>query len=186
MAAGEETRGTAEVRHSWGAYAALLGLYTTLAGGFLALYPRRGRRLPRSYRLRDLALCGVATHKLTRLATCERVTAPLRAPFVEHRPVGPGGPPGAGERARGTGLRRELGELLTCPYCAGPWVAGALLVGLAVAPRATRFVTGIFTAVAVADFLHRGFEATGQQRLALTEGERRRASITELSEGAPT
>jgi Protein of unknown function (DUF1360) len=35
----------------------------------------------------------------------------------------------------------------------GQWVATGILAGLAVAPRATRFVCSIFTAVAIGDFL---------------------------------
>jgi hypothetical protein len=96
-------------------------------------------------------LIGVATHKLSRLVTRERVTRPLRAPFTEVASA-----PGEKlkEKATGGGMRRALGQLLTCPYCADPWIAAGFLMGLTLRPRETRFTAGLFTSVAVADFLH--------------------------------
>jgi hypothetical protein len=115
--------------------------------GVLALAARR--RL--SLGVRDILLIGVATHKLARIATRDRPTAPLRAPFARYE-----APAGAGElkeRSRGEGARRAIGELVTCPYCAGPWIASALVAGMAVAPRVTRTLASLFTSVAVSDAL---------------------------------
>jgi hypothetical protein len=41
----------------------------------------------------------------------------------------------------------------------GPWVATALAYGFRKRPRVTRFVSGIFTVVAISDFLHYAFAA---------------------------
>jgi hypothetical protein len=46
-----------------------------------------------------------------------------------------------------------VGELLTCPMCLGQWVATALTLGLALAPRPTRLAMGTFAGIAGADFL---------------------------------
>src|SRR5436190_10850075 len=125
-----------------GGYLAMMGLYMAGMATFLGLYKRRGRRLPRSYSLLDLALAGVATHELTRTISRERVTAPLRAPCVEHRGTTITGD--VLEKPRGHGFRRAVGNLLTCPYCTGPWVAGTLVGGLVGAPGVTRFVIATF------------------------------------------
>lgn len=100
----------------------------------------------------DVALVGVATFKLSRLLAKQTVTMPLRAPFTDD-----GGPAGTGERAarpKGSGLRRSVGELLSCPFCMDVWVATAATMGLRVAPRMTRPVLHTFAAVGVADVLH--------------------------------
>jgi hypothetical protein len=137
-----------------GGYAALMGAYVALFGGIGAslLRSRRLRRLSPG----DVALVGVATHKLTRIVTRDWVTIPLRAPFTEY--VASAGSGEVDERARGTGLRRAVGDLLTCNYCTGPWVAGALVSSMAMAPRATRAVASMLAAVAVSDFLHEAYE----------------------------
>jgi hypothetical protein len=67
-------------------YAGLLGVFGAALVGVL----RTARRIdgsahteaPRT-RLGDLLLLGVATHKLARLLSKDRVTSPLRAPFTE-------------------------------------------------------------------------------------------------------
>src|SRR5262249_30882742 len=41
-------------------------------------------RLPRRFSLLDLALLGIATHKLSRIVAKDRITGILRAPFVSY------------------------------------------------------------------------------------------------------
>jgi hypothetical protein len=99
----------------------------------------------------------VATHKLTRIVTRERIAIPLRMPFARYQ-----GTDGAGlvkERPRGPGLRYAVGSLLTCQFCVGPWVAAALTGSLLFAPRATRLAASVFSAVAISDFLHQAYAA---------------------------
>ncbi|MBC7172433.1 MAG: DUF1360 domain-containing protein [Polyangiaceae bacterium] len=112
----------------------------------------------------DIALIGTATHKLTLILTRDRVTMPLRAPFTLQRDEGPGGH--REEQPERRGLRRALGELLTCQYCTAPWVATGLVAGHVVAPEATRVVTSVFSAVALSDVLNRAYgilRAKGEQ-----------------------
>ena len=132
-----------------GSYAVLLATYGTLVLGFLGLRHRRRRHPPS---LAQVALYGLATHKIARTLTRDRVTSPLRAPFVRYRRD-----PGKSElteKPRGRGLRRAVGQLLTCPYCTGPWIAAGLLAGETAAPSATRVVASIFAIVSAADLLH--------------------------------
>ncbi len=123
-------------------------------GGVGALLaPRhRDRRLTPG----ELALVGVATHKLTRIITRDWVTIPLRAPFT--RFVASSGSGEVDEESRGTGLRKAIGDLLTCNYCTGPWVAGALVASMSFAPKVTRTISSVFATVALSDFLHELYE----------------------------
>jgi len=131
-------------------YAALLATYGTLLVGFLGWRARTHARSPSPGRL---LLYAIATHKIARILTRDQVAAPLRAPFVRvERRAGRGE---VVERARGHGIRRAVGQLLTCPFCTGPWVAGTLLAGDAAAPQATRFVASVFAVVTGADLLTR-------------------------------
>jgi hypothetical protein len=63
------------------------------------------------------------------------------------------------ERARGRGLRRAVGDLLTCNWCIAPWVATLLEAGFVVRPRATRFLATVFSAVAMSDALQHLYNA---------------------------
>lgn len=80
------------------------------------------------------------------------MTSPLRAPFT--RFTGEvDGPAELREEVRGTGARKAIGELVECPFCLTPWVATSLF-GLHVAsPRSARFLSGIFVAATISDFL---------------------------------
>jgi uncharacterized protein DUF1360 len=85
------------------------------------------------------------------------VTAAVRAPLTEYE--GPGGQAEVSEKAEGTGLHRAVGELLTCPYCIGQWVATGLLAAYLWQPRLTRAVTTLFAVVTGADYLQQAWVA---------------------------
>jgi hypothetical protein len=131
-------------------YAALMGVYgVAVTAGAVALR-RKGRPLP-DVRLVDIALVGVATHKLARRVTKDSVTSFLRAPFTRYEGVS--GPAELQEGVRGSGLRKAVGELVTCPFCISQWVATSFTFGLLTAPRATRWTASVFASLALADFL---------------------------------
>jgi hypothetical protein len=129
--------------------AAIAGTYATAVA--LASFLARGRDLPEQLGPWDLAVLGLATHKVSRRISKDSVTSPFRAPFAEVR--GPEGPGEVKQRVRGSGFRRAVGELITCPFCVGQWVATGFVFGLVFAPRATRLGAGLFATAAVADFL---------------------------------
>ncbi len=137
-------------------YAGLLFVYNAALIAGLQAAGKAGYELPEKINYGDLILLGAATHKLSRIITKDRVTSPLRAPFTEY--IEPAGESEVKEKVRGRGLQRAIGDLLICPWCMNPWVAGALALGFVFKPRATRLLAGIFTAVTIADFLH---EASG-------------------------
>jgi hypothetical protein len=102
----------------------------------------------------DFALLAAATFKAARTLTHDRVTAPIRAPFVEgeadandERPVHEGG------------LQQAMGELVTCTRCVGTWAAAGLAATQILAPRFGRLLTWSLGAAAANDFLQAGFSA---------------------------
>jgi hypothetical protein len=50
-------------------------------------------------------------------------------------------------------MQRAIGELLTCPYCIGQWIALGAVTGIVIAPRATRLVASVLTVSAASDYL---------------------------------
>jgi hypothetical protein len=140
-------------------YVTSMLIFASSMGGVLAWLTRRRAPLPN---LRNVALIGIATHKLSRIVSKDFVTAPLRAPFTRR-----GEAEGAGEvhdEARGNGAQRALGYLLTCPYCLGPWIAGALSTSMALRPAQTGFVVRVLTAVTISDFLHLAYSRLNESR----------------------
>ena len=138
-------------------YAAVAGLFNLIFALFLLLARKTGRRIPERVETRDIALLGVATHKLSLLLAQDAITSPLRAPFTELQEKQ--SPKNVNEKPRGEGLRRSLGELVTCKFCVGQWVASFFTYGLVLAPAATRLVASIFAIVAVSDHLHQTYKA---------------------------
>ena len=127
-------------------------------GAFLVARRRSGHGLPERIDTRDLALLSGASFKLGRMIAKEKVSAPIRAPFTEYQ--GKAEAPGeVNERPRGSGPQAAVGELLTCPYCLGMWVISGLTVGLVTAPRETRLVASILSALGVSDFLQVAYRA---------------------------
>jgi hypothetical protein len=137
-------------------YAAIMAGYGALLTGAAALLARRGR-LPDGLRLKDGLLLAVATHKLSRTLAKDAVASPLRAPFT--RLKGAAAPGEVNEDVRGEGAQKAAGELVSCPFCLDQWVASAFIVGLAAAPRFTRFMAGTFAVRAGADVLHFAYAA---------------------------
>jgi hypothetical protein len=148
--------------------------YATLAGAFWAVFAlfltTNRERLPERFRPADLAAIALSTYKLSRVITKEDVTAFVRAPVTEDPEA---------QQPKRRGMPRVLGELVTCPYCIGLWIASGLTYGHVLFPREARFFTTVFGSYAVSDFLHAGF-------MWLKEGPpyRRSAEATPRREGA--
>ncbi len=137
-------------------YLALVLAFNTALGASLAAAAWR-RRLPTRIGAGDIVLLGLAAHKLSRLVTKDKVTSVLRAPVATRR--GEGGPGEVDDVPRGSGARRTIGELLTCPFCFDAWTASAFVAGIVHAPRVTRVTASVFSVMAVADFLQLAYKA---------------------------
>ncbi|GAB4209094.1 MAG: DUF1360 domain-containing protein [Roseiflexaceae bacterium] len=135
-------------------YVGLIGLFSSLFAAFELL--RRKRDEPPISPF-DMLLLGVAVYRMGRLIAYDRVTEPLRSIFTRTEPH----PSGADMMvvARGRGMRKALGELLSCPSCAGMWAAALLVYGLGLAPRPTRTLLAIVGASGTAELLNAAVEA---------------------------
>jgi hypothetical protein len=143
-----------------GGYAVLAATFTSAAALFALTARRRGVRLPDRIPPWDVALLGGATFKASRLLTKDKVTSFLRAPFTRRTDDIPAGE--VMDEPRGSGVRRAVGDLVSCPFCTSVWVAGALVGGYACAPRAARLVCAGLGAVTVADWLQYAWSWTEQ------------------------
>ncbi|MGN6276283.1 MAG: DUF1360 domain-containing protein [Solirubrobacterales bacterium] len=144
-------------------YLSFMTAFGALVAAALGVAKRQGRELPERVSAGEVLLVGTASHKLARLLAKDKVTSPLRAPFTELE--GSGGPAEFEERSRGTGVRKAIGELLICPFCLGLWVVAAFSVGLLFAPRVTRFVASLFTALTISDFFQIAYKAAEEKGL---------------------
>ncbi|MFI6033227.1 DUF1360 domain-containing protein [Streptomyces sp. NPDC051315] len=143
-----------------GGYAVLAGTFTTAAAVYAGVARRQGVRLPQNVPPWDVALLGAATYKAARLITRDKVTSFLRAPFTRRKGHALGSE--VMDEPRGTGVRRAVGDLVSCPFCVSVWVAGALVGAYAWTPRGTRLVCAGLGAVSVADWLQYAWTWTQQ------------------------
>ncbi len=143
--------GYADEDQPLGAYAALVAVFGTGLATVLASAARDGR-LPEEISVKDVVLLGVATHKVSRIVSRDRVTSFLRAPFTRYE--GPAHINEINETPRGEGFQRSMGELIGCPLCIGTWIGGAFISGLVYAPKTTRVIAALLTSLTIADSLH--------------------------------
>jgi len=140
-------------RPPYEAYAAIVGTFS----GLLATAGVLGRlvgRDPQCQTALDFAVLGAATFKAARTLARDRVTAPLRAPFVEGEADAQDEEP-----VREGGMQQAMGELVTCTRCVGTWAAAGLAATQIIAPRFGRLLTWSLGAAAANDFLQAGFTA---------------------------
>lgn len=129
---------------------------------FLALLATFASRLVRrhdtvSLKPFDLLTLGLTAFRLGRIIAFEGVAGPLREPFTETRADDSGA--GQTVTARGEGVRHVIGELMSCPICAGTWVSAGLVYGSQVLPVPTRLLVAIMSTTGVAELLYSTTEA---------------------------
>lgn len=130
-------------------YLQLLSIYATGTIGAVGVAKLRRISAPTRIGLGDLLLVGISTHKLSRMIAKDPVLSPFRAPFTRFK--GQSGEAELAEEVRGHGLQHAAGELITCPFCLGQWVATALMAGLVLLPRQTRLLAATVCAKAISD-----------------------------------
>jgi hypothetical protein len=146
-----------------------LAAYGMLIAGFAAgaaaarLAAKQRRPIPERIEPRDLALLGVATHKLSRIVAKDKVTSVVRAPFTTYQEQG--GPAELEEEPRRDGLRLAIGELVTCPWCLSPWAGTAFTIGFVANPRLTRLAASALSLSAISDFLQIAYKASEERGL---------------------
>ena len=143
-------------------YAAILA---TFVGGLTAAatIARALGREPRELDALDLVTLSAATFKASRTITHDKVASFLREPFVE------GAAYDGDEVPAGEGMKRAIGELVTCTRCVGTWVAAGLGSTQIIAPRFGRVLTWTLAAAAASDFLQTAFVALNRKSEELSE-----------------
>jgi hypothetical protein len=105
----------------------------------------------------DLLLLGLAAFRLGRLVAYDLIMEPLRSPVAHTVPDESGA--GDNVEARGAGAQRALGQLISCPICAGTWIAALLAYGLYLLPGPTRLFLMIAAAIGLAELINSLVEA---------------------------
>jgi hypothetical protein len=136
----------------------LVGLFLTIFLGFASRLskPVNTQRLE-SMNAFDLTLLGFSTYRLGRLIAFDKVSEPLRLFFTETKLD----ETGAGKTVvpKGQGIQLSIGELISCPICAGTWVAAGLVYGLQVFPKPTRLFLWLNSSIGIAEMLNSFSEA---------------------------
>lgn len=94
------------------AYTLVIAAYWALFGGIASLIQRLGKPVPEGFSLAETIALALATFRLSRTATYDRVTTVVRLPFVDPN-KGPIQPEGTRGMPRGSGLQLSLGQLFT-------------------------------------------------------------------------
>jgi hypothetical protein len=134
-------------------YAFLTGLFNLA----LALFCWRKR--PEQIRLFDWGMLVLATFRMSRLVAYDKIMQTYRAPVVETVPHDSGAGETTQAKTGTTGIKRAIGEMISCPTCNGTWIAAGLVYGMCLAPRYTRTLMTVMSAVGAAEILLAGFEA---------------------------
>ena len=102
----------------------------------------------------DFVLLALASFRLTRLLVYDKITAFLRKPF--HKEITEIAPDGTVEEfieIKGTGIRKWIGELLSCHWCTAVWSAAILYGGWVLFPQIGSPVVMILAIAGLASFL---------------------------------
>ena len=123
--------------HPHRSYAALTLLFNALFLGLLVLTKgfRQGRDEP--VKPMDFFLLSLATYRLARLISYDKVTSWIRSPFVREG-EGAATPEEVKEKPAGEGVRLAVSELLTCSWCSGMWAGQLVYFGLRLMPSLAR------------------------------------------------
>jgi hypothetical protein len=136
-------------------YLGLIGLFLSTFGAASLVNPKQ-RFQPRPF---DLVMLALATFRVGRMIAYDKVLHPIRDPFTETVPD----PTGAGDTVEpeGRGVRRAIGELISCPTCAGTWAAALQVYALQLFPGPARLFLTVMAAVGAAELLGSAQEALG-------------------------
>lgn len=131
-------------------YATLLSGYAALTGVVVWAIRRRRLRIQELGPL-ELVSYGLATQHLARLITKDAITSVVRSPFTRYQESAGEGE--VNEEVVGRGLRHALGELISCPFCIGQWVATGLVAGRVALPQMTTAIVSVSAVARVSDYL---------------------------------
>ncbi len=134
--------------------------YALLSGIFnlgLALFC--WRRKPEQIDLKDWGLLTLATFRMSRMVAYDKVMQTYRSPVVETVPHDSGAGETTQAKPETTGIKRALGELISCPICNGTWISAGLVYGLCLKPNYTRTLINVMSVMGAVEILQGAFEA---------------------------
>lgn len=134
-----------------GGYLTLMTAYSATFAG-LTFLTRKAKARPSAG---EFLLLAIASYKLSRIVTMSFIGSPLRAPFAERGEDRKGGE--VQDVARGRGLQKAVGNLVTCPFCFNVWSATLFRFSFARFPRTTTNAAQILALAAIGDVLHLGY-----------------------------
>jgi len=110
-----------------------------------------------SWGVLDFVLLSLSTYRLGHLVAYDRVMEPFRHAFARTVPD----ITGAGESVEpmGSGIRCAIGQLISCPICAGTWIAALLVFALVLLPEGTRLFLWMTAAIGLAEVFNSFTEA---------------------------
>ena len=137
-------------------YGLLAGAFNLAFAVFLLAARLTGRSMPERLDVKDIALLGMATHKLSLVGSAGCDNEPLARPVYRTR--GEGEPQEGRREAKGRGPAKVRGRAPDVPVL--PQRVGGLPphLRLVLAPRLTRLVAAVFATVTVSDFLHQAYK----------------------------
>jgi hypothetical protein len=130
-------------------YATLNVVYGALLAGLIVATRKRAQSQEPIPAI-ELVPISAATFALAKVIAREKIGSWVREPFVEEDSTQ--------SRPRGRGLRRAVGELVTCTRCVGAWSALGVVGLRVVEPRSGRIVTNVLAASAANDWLQAAFK----------------------------
>jgi hypothetical protein len=137
-------------------HTAKLALMSIFLGAFMAFVAgtparrRHARRLDLPWS--DWLLLVGSTFRLGRLVAFDKIFEPLRAPFTVTTLYETGA--GQTVEPRGQGAQRAIGELISCPICAGTWVSAGLVYLLHLFPGPARLFMTIMSTIGIVEILN--------------------------------
>jgi len=142
---------SAEKKQEYATKLTLMGVFISLFMAVALRKPAKSGKKAAKFKPFDIALIGLSTYRLGRMIAYDRVTEPMRHYFTETVPDASG----AGETVipAGQGARNAFGQLLSCPICAGTWVAAALVYAFHFFEAPTRMFLAIVGSTALAELL---------------------------------
>lgn len=136
-----------------GGYAVIMAIFFTAFAAVASSLRRNPATLSTTPPARDIALLGLATFRLSRLITADRVTSILRAPFVEEG-VGEEQLEGVVQKPKEEGgIVEAAGQLVTCPWCISVWAAAFNVYLLTLFPRLGRLFLLIMSSSGISQLL---------------------------------
>jgi len=154
-----KTKMDRNVQEEYATKLTLIGIFIAFFTAFISNHRLwRSNRKTYTLNLFDLIQLALSTFRLGRLIAFDEVTKPLRQPFAVTVPD----ETGAGETVaarKESGVRKSIGQLLSCPICAGTWIAAGLVYGLYALPTPTRVFMAIMSSVGAAEIIHAITEA---------------------------